>query len=103
MTGAGDDRRPAADTAERPGCDPAAPGGCAICGDEALPARVVSIDALARSASVRLLEGGSGGAVVRDTTGGAVLAAALDLVDGVGVGDVVLVHQGFVIGRVEVP
>lgn len=92
-------RRPV-DAAATPACGPAAPDGCATCGDEALQARVVGVDDAAASADVVLLEGGSGAGPARD---GARLAVALDLVDGVAIGDLVLVHQGFAICRVEAP
>ena len=82
-------------------CDPGAPGGCSICGDEALPARVLSVDARTRTASVAFLADGIA-AAGRGGFGG-VIAAALDLVDGVAAGDVVLVHQAFVISRVGAP
>lgn len=80
-------------------CDPAAPGGCAICGDEALPARVLHVRSAAGLASVVMLATGmSNDAALR----GQGLDVALDLVDGIGAGDTVLVHQGFIITRVEV-
>lgn len=101
MTHADDDARPTpAVGAAALACDPAAPGGCALCADEALRAGVMSVDTQARMASVALLGDGNAG---RDTADGAVIAAALDLVDGISVGDVVLVHQGFVISRVGAP
>jgi hydrogenase maturation factor len=86
------------DTVDRHACDPQDPDGCALCGDEALPAGVLSIDRQAQMATVVLLADASpaGG----QTSFGAVIPAALDLVDGIAAGDVVLVHQGFVIGRV---
>jgi hypothetical protein len=84
--------------ADRPACDPEDPGGCALCGDEALPAGVLSIDRQAQMATVVLLA--DGGPAGGQTAFGAVLPAALDLVDGIAPGDVVLVHQGFVLSRV---
>jgi hydrogenase maturation factor len=65
-------------------CDPSA-GTCHVCADAAVAGRVVSIDTTQRTATVRF------------TTGDATVA--LDLVE-VGVGDDVLVHLGFAIGRV---
>lgn len=70
-----------------PACAPGADGSCAVCGDEALPARVFAVDAALRAAWVEVR--------------GAVVEIALDLVEGVGVGDTVLVHQGFAIARVD--
>ena len=59
---------------------------CSLCGDEALPAvvRALHADATADVESEC-----------------AVQRVALDLVDGVQVGDTILVHQGFAISRVE--
>ena len=65
-------------------CD-AAEGHCHLCGDEALVARIVSIAVESRSAVVYME--------------GAATTIALDLVDA-SVGDDVLVHAGFAIGRV---
>lgn len=99
MTHADDDARPTpAVGAAALACDPAAASGCALCADEALRASVMSVDTQARMASVALLGDGNAG---RGTADGAVIAAALDLVDGISVGDLVLVHQGFVISRVR--
>ncbi len=61
--------------------------GCSLCGDVAIPARIISIDAVA----------GFARAVAQDRT----LEVALDLVDGVAVGDTILVHQGFAISRLD--
>lgn len=72
--------------------------GCAVCGDEAFPARVLEVRPGPRSARVILLATKSEDAC---TSADTELEAALDLVDGVAVGDVVLVHQGFVIGLVD--
>ena len=69
-------------------CTPGPDGSCALCGDEAVPGRVLSVD----------VDAGTGAVAVS----GAVRAVALDLVDGVRPGDTVLVHQGFVIARVDV-
>lgn len=62
-------------------------GHCALCGDEAVLARVVSVDPITGTAEVA----GEG------VTG----PVALDLVDGVAPGDAVLVHQGFAISRMD--
>ena len=64
-------------------CDADA-GHCHLCGDEALVARIVSVAPGSRSAIV---------------SKGAMTTIALDLVDA-SVGDDVLVHAGFAIGRV---
>lgn len=60
---------------------------CTLCGDEALPAVVRSMDAAAASAEVESPSG--------------LQRVALDLIDTVQVGDTVLVHQGFAIARLE--
>ncbi len=78
-------------------CDPVDPGGCALCGDEALPARVIEVRSALGVATVAMLATGIAASAAAST-----LDVALDLVDGVGVGDVVLVHQGFVISRMDV-
>jgi hydrogenase maturation factor len=69
-------------------CEPDSDGHCAICGDEAIEAKVLAVDDAAGLAHVELLEGGARAAI------------ALDLVEEIQVGDVLLVHQGFAIGRV---
>lgn len=61
---------------------------CSLCGDEALPAVVLALHADA-TADVE--------------SECATQRVALDLVDGVQVGDTILVHQGFAITRVETP
>lgn len=60
---------------------------CELCGDVAVPGRVLSVDANARTATVQL--------ECRTET------VALDLVEA-RAGDVVLVHLGFAITRLEV-
>ena len=60
---------------------------CAVCGDVAVPGRVVAVDADARTATVEL--------ECRTET------VAIDLVDA-NVGDTLLVHLGFAIARLEV-
>jgi len=79
-------------------CDPEDAGGCALCGDEALPARVLDVRASDGLATVTMLASGAASLSVN-----ACLDVAIDLVDGVSIGDVVLVHQGFVISRVGAP
>ncbi len=66
---------------------PAADGSCSICGDEAAPTVIESIDPA------------TGTAEVRDGFG-AISTVALDLLDSTAVGDTVMVHLGFAIGRV---
>lgn len=68
-------------------CVPAADGSCSICGDEAAPAVIESIDATTGTAEVRDSFG------MRSTV-------ALDLLDSTAVGDTVMVHLGFAIERV---
>lgn len=67
-----------------PHCD-AASGECHLCGDVAIVGRVLSIDAAARTGTVRFQD--------------ATATVALDLVDA-SVGDDLLVHLGFAIERV---
>lgn len=67
-------------------CAPNSDGSCSICGDEASPAVIESIDAVAGTAQVRGIIGVSG-------------TVALDLLDGARVGDTVMVHLGFAIER----
>lgn len=68
-------------------CDATPAGRCSLCGDEALPGRVIAVEAAQRLADVAIGE--------RHET------VALDLVEAVRPGDIVLVHQGFAIGRVD--
>jgi hydrogenase maturation factor len=68
-------------------CVPGPDGSCQLCGDVAVRAVVLAVDAAANEASVDM-EGRSG-------------VVAIDLVEGVRAGDVLLVHQGFAIERVE--
>ena len=60
---------------------------CSICGDEAAPARVLSVDRATATARVETRAG--------------VETVALDLVENVRPGGVVMVHLGFAIGVVE--
>ena len=69
---------------EKAQCD-ARSGECHLCGDEAVVARVIDIDAGDRTATVEFPDGPA--------------TVALDLVDAA-VGDDVLVHLGFAIERV---
>ncbi|MEP6691921.1 MAG: HypC/HybG/HupF family hydrogenase formation chaperone [Gemmatimonadaceae bacterium] len=68
-------------------CAPDAGGHCSLCGDDAVEAIVVAVDDGARLATAQV--------------NGALMTVAIDLVDGVTAGDVVLVHQGFAIDRLE--
>lgn len=79
-------------------CDPGDAGGCALCGDEALPARVLDVRANDGLATVTMLATGAA-----SLPANACIDVAIDLVDGISIGDVVLVHQGFVISRVGAP
>ena len=75
---------------ERPlpsACVPGPEGACAVCADDAVRVRVLSVDARARTAAVD-------GPAFSGTV-------ALDLVDDVLAGDTILVHQGFAIARLE--
>jgi len=72
-------------TGEAAACD-APDGHCHLCGDEAVPGRVLEIDAATRTALVAL--------------GSQQVTVALDLVDA-RVGDELLVHLGFAIQRLE--
>lgn len=72
-----------------PDCLPRDDGTCALCGDAAHPAVVLSVDPAARLAAVDLA--------------GVRTEVALDLVGAVRAGDRVLVHQGFALSRLETP
>lgn len=61
-------------------------GHCSVCADEAIEARILSISA---------------DRLARAEVGGAVREIALDLLDGVAVGDRVLVHAGVAISHLE--
>jgi hydrogenase maturation factor len=69
-------------------CQPDAHGQCITCGDEALPARVLQVNEAEWMAVV---------AVNGQTTD-----VDVSLVDEVAVGDVLLVHGGVALGRLEV-
>ena len=68
-------------------CVPNADGSCSICGDEANPAVIASIDAAGGTAQVRDRLGTSS-------------TVALDLLDTASVGDTIMVHLGFAIERI---
>lgn len=67
-------------------CQPGPDGSCAICGDEALPGRVV-----------KLLDNNMAAVEMN----GRLVEVAIDLVDEVRVGDMLLVHLGFAIAILE--
>ena len=72
-------------------CTPNPDGTCAICGDEACPGIVESLDNASKTAEVALqLRGGT-----------QVTTVAVDLLDEVSIGDTVMVHLGFAIARVD--
>lgn len=68
-------------------CEPDAHGHCITCSDEALPATVLQIDDLGRTAVVQ----------VEDQT----TEIDISLVDDVAIGTVLLVHGGVALGRSE--
>ena len=68
-------------------CQPGPDGTCQLCGDVALHAVVLTVDVAAAEANV-------------DMEGRRVVVAT-DLVGSVQAGDVLLVHQGFAIERLE--
>lgn len=68
-------------------CTPGPKGRCSVCGDEAVAVRVLHVD---RDADTAQVEGATEGQPV-----------ALDLLDDVQVGDRLMVHMGFAIGRIE--
>ena len=74
-----------AQTAAAPRCAPETEH-CHLCADEGLPGTVLAIDYSARTAEVALESG--------------MATVALDLVEA-DVGDVLLVHMGFAIARLE--
>lgn len=77
---------PIAPNAPNAPCAPTRDGRCALCADEAERGRVREVDVRAMLARVVI--------------GARIETVALDLVDDVAAGDVLLVHQGFAIGRV---
>ncbi len=68
-------------------CEPAAHGRCITCGDEALPARVLSLDEAGWTALVEV--------------DGQRTEVDISLVDEVAVGQLLLVHGGVALGRVD--
>lgn len=66
-------------------CTPDARGHCITCGDEALPARVLRVDALGWTALVEVA--------------GQQAEADISLMEDVRVGEVLLVHGGVALGR----
>ena len=70
-----------------PTCVPSADGHCSICGDEAKIARVMVIDRITGTADV--------------TSDGCTTTVGIDLLDGVTLGALVLVHMGFAISLVS--
>lgn len=68
-------------------CEPGPDGSCSICGDEALPGRVV-----------QLLDDDN---MVIVKINGQLVEVAIDLVDEVQLGDVLLIHMGFAIAILE--
>jgi hypothetical protein len=111
MSGSGRERRPVAHhgIAPSPACSP--DQACALCGDVAVPTRVIALDLVTGTGTVEPVAGSTASAVGTAGAGSAAagsgaagrLTVALDLVDGVSVGDIVLVHQGFAIERVREP
>jgi len=67
-------------------CLPNPDGSCSICGDEAIPGVIECIVALSTTAKVR--------------TGSGLVSVALDLLEDASVGDTVMTHLGFAIGRI---
>ena len=70
-----------------PTCIPSADGHCSICSDDATIARVIAIDRIAGTADV--------------TSDGCTTTVGIDLLDGVALGALVLVHMGFAISFVS--
>lgn len=68
-------------------CVPSPDGSCSICADEAFPGIVISVNASAGTAEVRLPD--------------EVAIVALDLVDEPAPGDIVMVHMGFAISSIQ--
>lgn len=70
-----------------PHCVPDSAGHCSICGDEATAAQIRALDRAGGTALVLM--------------GGVERTIALDLLEDAKVGDQVLVHMGFAIGRIQ--
>ena len=67
-------------------CEPSPDGHCSICGDAAVLARVVAIDGATATAELR---------------DGTPTTVAIDLVENVAIGETLVVHLGFAIGRLS--
>ena len=67
-------------------CEPGPDGSCSICGDEALPGRIIE-----------LLEDNMAAVEIGNT----IAEVAIDLVGDVQIGDTLLVHLGFAIATLE--
>ena len=70
-----------------PRCVPSPDGSCSLCADEAFPGIVISVNASAGTAEVRLPDD--------------VATVALDLIDEPAPGDIVMVHMGFAISSIQ--
>jgi len=68
-------------------CTPDPDGSCSICSDEAVPATVLVVDTLERTAEV--------------AHPGGVTTVALDLIGEVSPGDQLLVQLGFALARIQ--
>ena len=66
-------------------CPPPLTGGCTLCGDDAFPATVLEVDSTARTATIEVE--------------GRPSSIAIDLLDAVRPGDVILVQFGFALCR----
>lgn len=66
-------------------CVPNADGSCSICGDEAIPGVVETMQTESGTAEVR--------------TGSGTTTVAIDLLEEVSIGDTVMVHLGFAIAH----
>ncbi len=62
-------------------------GGCTVCGDVGVPGTVLALDPGTVTATVEIE--------------GEIRAVAVDLLDGLKVGDLILIHAGVAIARVE--
>lgn len=80
-------------------CD--AEGHCITCSDEAIPMRVVELLAGSGVALCEVLGEGGGGEAGGAGGGNERAEVLIGLVDGVATGDVVLVHAGAALVRVE--
>ncbi len=62
-------------------------GECTVCGDVAVPGTVLALDPGTATATLQI--------------GGQIRAVAVDLLDGLKVGDLILIHAGVAIARLE--